>query len=131
VLAAFKKRSKALSRSGSTLECTPVKEIVDGRESERGRTDVTIDYRVDAARVTLRIHAWGDRWVWIDARRSSKAGWVWEFTAEGRFVASNGAREFVERAEATISASYLPDTEVSAAMRAIWLKCLATGPRRV
>jgi hypothetical protein len=130
VLAAFQKRSKALSRRGVTLECTPVKEIVNGRESERGRTDVRMAYRVDGARVELRIHAWGDRWIWVDARRASKSGWVWEFTAEGRFVASNGVRDLVGLAEDTIDSSFLPGTEVVLAMHAIWSKRLATGPRR-
>jgi len=40
---AFHKRHKALSRRGATVECTPVKEIVDGHESDVGRTDVGFD----------------------------------------------------------------------------------------
>ena len=78
LIEALRKRSKALSRRGTKVECTPVKEIVDGQEFERGRTDLTITYRVEGAHVELRVHAWGDRWIWVDARRSSKAGWVWQ-----------------------------------------------------
>ena len=130
VLNAFRKRFRALSRRGATVECTPVKEIVNGRESERGRTDIRIAYRVEGARVELRLHVWGDRWVWVDARRASKAGWIWEFTSEGRFISQNGARNLVARAEETMDASFLPAADVSPTMSAIWSKCLAVGPRR-
>ena len=130
-LEAFRKRSKALSRRGAKVECSPVKEIVDGRESQRGRTDLTVKYRVEGAHVQLRVHAWGDRWVWVDARRSSKAGWVWEYTSAGRFISPDGARGLVELIETTIDCSYLVPADVPAAIAAIWSKCLAVGPRRV
>ena len=131
VIGAFRKRSKALSRRGSTVECTPVKEIVDGQESKLGRTDVTIAYRIEGARIELRLHVWADRWVWVDARRGSKTGWVWEFTDEGRFVSPGGAQDLVRRAEDTIDASYLSAVDVSPAMSKIWSKHLARGPRPI
>jgi hypothetical protein len=129
LLEAFRKRSKALSRRGATVECIPVKEIVDGRESELGRTDVTIRYRGPHAQ--LRVHAWGDRWVWVDARRGSKAGWVWEYTGEGRFISPSGAPGLVQLVEQTMDCAHLAASDVSRAMAAIWSKCLAVGPRRV
>jgi MoxR-like ATPase len=131
VLDAFQKRSRSLSRRGAILECLSVKEIVDGRDYERERTNVSIAYRVSAARVMLRVHAWDDRWVWIDARRASKSGWVWEFTTEGRIVAPGGARALVALAEETLDVSFLPSAEVPSAMSAIWAKRLASGPRPV
>lgn len=131
VLDAFRKRSKSISRRGASLEYTPVKEITNGRESDRSRTDVTIAYRVDGAPVKLRVRAWGDRWVWVDARRVSKSGWVWEFTSEGRLLPSSAARDLVSRTEETMDASFLPVSDVSRTISAIWSKCLATGPRRV
>ena len=127
---AVRKRSKALSREGK-VECIPVKEIVDGKESELGRTDLTIRYRVEGALVQLAVHAWGDRWVWVDVRRSSKAGWVWQYTNEGRFISPGGARGLVELIEKTIGCSYLEASDVSRAIAAIWSKCLAVGPRPV
>jgi hypothetical protein len=131
VLEVFRKRSRAISRRGATVQCVPVKEIVDGIKSQRGRTDVSIAYRIEGARVELRVHAWGDRWVWIDARRHSKSGWVWEFTNEGRFVSPNGARDLVACVEDTLDASFLASSKVSQAMSLIWSKRLSTGPRRV
>ena len=81
-------------------------------------------------RVQLRVQVWGDRWVWVDASRYSKSGWVWEFTSEGRFVSPNGARSLVEHAEAMIIASHKkPAAEVPQAMHDIWSKSLAVGPR--
>jgi hypothetical protein len=131
LLEALRKRSKALSRRGAMVECRPVKEIVDRQESVLGRTDLTIRYRVEGAHVQLRVRAWGDRWIWVDARRSSKAGWVWEYTNEGRFISPSGAGGLVELVEQTMNCAHLAASEVSRAVAAIWSKCLAIGPRRV
>jgi len=131
VLDAFRKRSKAISRLAARPECTPVKEVINGRESQLGRTDIEIRYQLRGAWVDLRFHVWGDRWVWVDARSSSKSGWVWEFTIEGRFISPGGARDLVARAEETISASYKSTDDIPQAMSAIWATCLATGPQRV
>jgi hypothetical protein len=131
VMEAFRKRNRALSRRGATVECTPVKEIVDGRESDIGRTNVHIVYRVERAKVSLRVEVWDDRWVWVDARRSSKSGWVWESTIKGRFVSPGGARDVVAFAEQTLSAANLPAAEVPRAISAIWSQCLAGELRSV
>lgn len=125
----FKKRSRALSRRGATVDCTPVKEIVNGKESRVNRTDVTISYRLNAARVNIRLQVWADRWVWFDARSGSKSGWVWEYTTEGRFVSDNGARDLVMRTEKSMDASHIESSKVAAEMEVIWSTCLATGPR--
>jgi hypothetical protein len=131
LLEAFRKRSRALSRLPATVECIPVREIVDGQESELGRTDLTIKYRAKGTRVQLRVHAWGDRWIWVDARRGSKVGWVWEYTNEGRFISPSGAPGLVQLIEQTMDCAYLATSDVSRAMAAIWSKCLAVGPRPV
>ena len=129
-LEAFRKRSKALARRGAALECLPVKEIVDGRESERARIDVGLSFRDGGSSVSFRIHVWSDRWVWVDARRSSKSGWTWEFTREGRFSGIDGARGLVELAEKSMDASFLSNEDVSPALSRLWTKHLATGPKR-
>jgi hypothetical protein len=132
LLEALRKRSKALSRRGATIECSPVKELVDGRESGLGRTDVTIRYRRgEGPDVQLRVHAWGDRWVWVDARRNSKAGWMWEYTNEGRFILPGGARGLVELIERTMDCAHLAASDVVRAIAALWSRCLAVGPRPI
>jgi hypothetical protein len=52
------KRRRAIAYRGADIECLPVKEIVDGRESPDGRTDLEISFRVRGAPVRLRLHAW-------------------------------------------------------------------------
>lgn len=131
VLEAFRRRSKALSRRGATVECLPVKEVVDGQESSRSRTDVTIKYRVEGAHLQLRVHVWSDRWTWVDARRRSKAGWLWEYRNEGRFLGPKGARGLVELVEKTMDESCLSASDAPRAISAIWSGCLAFGPRSV
>jgi hypothetical protein len=131
VLEAFRKRSRAFARRGAPVECTPVKEIVNGHESEIGRTDVRIVTRVGGTRVRVSLNVWGNRRVWVDARRASKSGWVWEYTAEGRLISRSDERDLVARTENTLNAAYLPDSDVCRAMDAIWSACLASGPRRV
>jgi hypothetical protein len=126
---AFRKRRKAIKRgSGAEVTWTPVKEIIDGRESEYGRTDIYINDKVNGLRVQLTIQVWSDRWVWINARCPTKNGLLWEFTGEGRFVSKNGALGLVECAEKTLSATYLPAPDVSSAISAIWSGYLASGP---
>ena len=125
---AFFKRAKAISRRGANIEIQAIRELLDAK-SERSRTDATITYRVDGAHVQLRVRAWEDRWVWIDIRRRSKVGWVWEYTGEGRFISSKGARGLVEHAEETMAASFLAVEKLPAAIERLWSKCLALGPR--
>lgn len=125
----FKRRTKAIAYRGARVDCVPVKEIVDGKLSDRGRTDVSITYRVNGARIQLRLHVWGDRWVWVDVRRISKHGWTWAYTAEGRFLSSNGARALVDRVAKTMDATWNAESQVPNSLAEIWSKCLAVGPR--
>lgn len=131
VAEAFRRRTKAITRRGAKVECVPVKEIVDGQESDIGRVDLGIAYRISGSPVQLRVHVWGDRWVWVDCRSGSKSGWLWTHTAEGRFVSSKGPRGVIERLEKTIDATWSAPQDVVKSVADIWSKCLATGPRRL
>lgn len=131
VVDSFQKRRKALRHQGVLMESTPVREIIDGRDSEFKRVDITLSYRVDAAKVMLRLAVWGDGWIWVDVRRHSKKGWAWEFTTDGRMSSVEGARALTQCAEATINATMLPSEDVVQAIQAIWVHVLARGPRRV
>lgn len=131
VTLAFGKRRRALASRGLRVEQTPVREIVDGRESDRKRIDMELVYRVDGGRVRFRLHVWSDRWVWIDMRRASKTGWVWEFTAEGRVMPNVSGRDLVMRAEESVDASFLVESEVPKKLCAIWSSAIASGPRAI
>jgi hypothetical protein len=128
---AFLARRRAIRVHNAQLETAVLLDRADarGRELERGET--TLAFRVDGRGVLIRVHAWEDRWVWLDARHSSKAGWIWQFTAQGRLVKSPRTPAVISRVESMMRAAYLPPTEVPRAMAAIWVHCLAPGPARV
>lgn len=126
---ALRRRAKAITYRGAKIECIPVKEIVDGKESDIRRVDLKLSYRVVRVPVKLQLHVWDDRWVWVDVRQSSRIGWAWEYTAEGRFLSSNGARDLIGRLEKTIDATWAAHKDAKKSVDEIWSKCLATGPR--
>jgi hypothetical protein len=60
---------------------------------------------------------------------SSEAGWVWEYTYEGRFGSPHGTRDLIHAVEETLDLSYgSPETVVEDVSR-LWSRLLATGPR--
>jgi hypothetical protein len=128
---AFATRRRAIRFVGGQLESVVTRDIADsrGRELERGET--TLTFRVDGRSVIVRVHAWEDRWLWVDARHSSKRGWMWEFTSQGRFLPAAGARGVVTKVEAMMRAAHLPPADVPRSMSAIWERTLASGPKRV
>lgn len=79
---AFRRRAKAITHRGVKVKCVSVKEIVNGQERDTGRVDLNISYRISGSPVRLRVHTWGDRWVWVDLRSGSKGGCVWAHTVE-------------------------------------------------
>jgi hypothetical protein len=122
LLSSLRRRRKAIRHRTRTLRFERVSDSIDGSESAK----VEIECVLLAPRTVLRLSAWEDRWVWVDARRSGKIGWVWQFTAEGRLLGNRLARELVSAFEASIG-----DQGSEAALRAIWAPILAQGPRRV
>jgi hypothetical protein len=114
---------------GAELEASLVPEVdAHGREFVRGQ--FTLQMRVDGRSVLVRLHAWPDRWVWVDARHSVRGGWRWEFTAEGRFLPAPGPRALCARLEQMLRAAHLPPARVPEAMHHIWDHALAPGGRR-
>ena len=78
----------------------------------------------------LRVHAWEDRWLWIDARHSSKLGWLWEFNTEGRLLPPPSPTAVITRIEAMMDVAHQPPADVPRLMSAIWTHALARGLRR-
>jgi hypothetical protein len=127
---ALHKRAKAIKHRGVKIESQRVKEIKNGVESPIARLDVKLTYRIEQ-RVTLTVAVWPDRWIWVDARRSSKRGWLWASTLEGRFLARAGAPDLVRHIEATLDASHGPHDHVPHKIAAVWAGSLAHGPREL
>ena len=77
--------------------------------------------------IVLRLFVWGDRWVWIDVRRSSKKGWLFEWESSGR-VLQDSERIVVSALEQSfLYAKTSNETELIK----IWNKVLFNGPKRI
>jgi hypothetical protein len=122
LLSSLTRRRKAIKHRVRALRAERVSDSSDGLESAK----VEIQCDLLAPRTMLRLNAWADRWIWVDARRSGKSGWVWQFTTEGRLLGDQLARELVAALEASIGAQ-----GIESDLRAIWAPILAQGPRRV
>ena len=128
---AFAARRRAIRFIGARLESVVAPDGADSRGHELERGETMLAFRVDGRSVILRVHAWQDRWLWVDARHSSKRGWTWEFTAQGRFLPAAGARAVVAKVEEMLRAAHLPPADVPRSMAVIWARTLAAGPKRV
>jgi len=128
---AFAARRRAIRFVGAQLESVVTPDAADARGCEQERGETMLAFRVDGRSVILRVHAWEDRWLWIDARHSSKRGWVWEFSMQGRLLPAAGARGIVTKVEEMMRAAHLPAAEVTKSMATIWARTLAAGPKRV
>jgi len=126
---AFERRRRALHLLDAEIESHLVPDT-DARGADFHRSETAIQLRIDGRSVIVRVHAWPDRWVWVDARHSVRGGWQWQFTTQGRFIV-DGARALVANAEKTVHAAHRPAGEVPAAMHAIWDGVLISGIRRI
>ena len=124
---AFRKRGKAIRHRLRDLAIERVIERNDGDEQEKLEIACPLGH---GKAIGLKLDVWDDRWVRIDVRRASKAGWVWEFTAEGRLPGSDAARKLVLLFEGSLSAGH-GDERAAVELEKIWDSALATGPRAV
>jgi hypothetical protein len=129
VTACVKKRSRAIKYRGAKMRFDRVKELEVGIDAGARRVDLEISHRIQGSLISVRLVAWGDRWVWVDARKGGKSGWVWFKTIEGRFIGPNGAQDLMRRLEATLDVSHQQDPQ--AHIEEIWSSCLAQGPKRL
>jgi hypothetical protein len=123
---ALRKRGKPIRYRKSDISIEPVIERTNGEEREK----LEIECPFHGTTTRLCVHVWDDRWIWIDARRSSKAGWVWQYSTEGRLVGSHSARDFVALFEESLSAGHW-DEQAPARLENVWKPALATGPKAV
>jgi hypothetical protein len=126
---AFERRDRALRLLDAEVETQLVPDCIHGMDFHRGET--TIQLRVDGRSVIVRAQVWPDHWLWIDARHSVRGGWMWQFTAQGRFVHPGGARALVSNVEKMLRTAQRPASEVPGAMHAIWNGALIAGQHRI
>jgi hypothetical protein len=80
-------------------------------------------------RTVVRLLVWPDRWIWIDARQSSKAGWIWQFTTEGRLRGGLPAATLSQALEDSLAAAHAGSQASSEELRKLWEPLLARGPQ--
>src|ERR1700687_369405 len=96
VAVAFRKRRKSLSHRAESAEYAKVYEVAGTRKTERLEVHLPMwDWGL------LRLHAWPDRMIWLDACRPSKKGWVWAWTYEGRLLGECAASDVIKALEET------------------------------
>lgn len=123
---AYRKRRKSLSHRASSADLAKTYELVETERMERLEI-----YLPNYDKVVLRLHAWPDRSIWLDARRSSKQGWVWSWTHEGRLLRSHGAKEVIEALEETLDTLFEMNSLRTQELSGPWNALLAQGPKEV
>jgi hypothetical protein len=123
---AFRKRRKALAHKTRLAEHAKVYELVDGEKMERLEIEL-----VEYEKITLRLHAWPDRLIWLDARRSAKRGWAWVWHYDGRLLGRSSPSKVIEALE--VSRALLHDMNASRTqfLAEPWARLIARGPRPV
>ncbi len=79
----------------------------------------------------LRLHAWPDRWVWLDARCPTKKGWAWSWTYEGRLLGEHSASAIIKTIEDTLGPLHRMDSSKTDEFSTLWKPLLARGPVEV
>ena len=126
IAVAFRKRRKSLSHRTDRAECSKVFEQLSSEREERLEIDL-----VQRDRSSLRLWAWPERHIWLDARRSTKVGWAWEWTHEGRLLGEKTAREVIVAVEETHAMLYNMNAGRVQALFGPWTQLLARGPKLV
>lgn len=123
VVDSFRKRRKAIKHYARDIICNKIEER-DGSKVLQERLELKIR---DGA-CTIRMHAWSDRYIWLDCRKPAKSGWDWSWTHEGRLLGDD-ARQLVEKLERTIKLSWIMTPDCVSDFGEIWTGSLATGPK--
>ena len=115
---AFRRRSRALKRSFSTVKLEKILERTDGLVRER--IDVRLQKRQSPKSLVFSVHFWADRWLWVDIREGGDRGWKFEWTIEGRLSGQKSAVDIVEAITVTDRALFNINGDHADAINAIW-----------
>jgi len=126
IVESLRRRGRSLKYSGGLLRVERV--IETSPEGDRERLEVLYRASRRPRAPMVRVHAWSDRWVWVDAREQGNEGWKWSCEAQGRFARQPVGKELVRALEGTIRIVGAA-AEREANFRQIWLPLLAAGPR--
>lgn len=125
VYESVRRRSKAIRHRGGTLTYARVIE----RENECETEKLEFSYRSNRAKTSpvIRMYVWSDRWVWIDARKSAKRGWEWEWTGEGRVFGPSIGQFLTKAFENSISEMTRNNENTASNIEVIWNSLLSDG----
>jgi len=127
LLDAMRKRSKALGKKFRRIAF----ETATDESLDLPLEKLQISFQ-QGARTQIQVILWSDRWVWLDARESSKRGWKWSCTFDGRLAGGRSESELllaVEHFSALLPGDGLAGDIKSASQ--IWDNMLVKGPRLI
>lgn len=123
------KRSKALKHN--TQSCS-FERVWEGElDSRIEKIEICLNLHDDSRGTRVRLYAWDNGWLWLDARAAQKKGWRWEWSYEGRRLGEFDGRDIVAALEDTISAASFREAGETDDFTEIWQNMLARGPAPV
>jgi len=126
----FSKVRKSIKYDSRDLKFNKVMDIVDERKAEK--IEISIGSSLSRDGIRIRFYAWDDRWLWIDARKSQKTDWEWEYSIEGRMSGAASERQLMEALKSFNKDTYIFHSEnVIQEANLHWNKLIATGPKAI
>jgi hypothetical protein len=123
VVESLRRRRKAISHKSAAIRVERIREVDGNCETEKLEINLKL-----YDKISVRLHAWQTRWIWLDVRKSSKRGWVWSWEQEGRPLPPLGGREIVDALETTHDLAFDMNAARTHEFTAIWAPMLARGP---
>lgn len=123
------KRSKTLKHNTQGFSCERVWEADE--ESKIEKIEIEFDLYDDSRGTAVRLSAWEDGWLWIDAYALKKNGRRWEWSYEGRLLGEFNGRDVIAALEDTINTASFRKAGKTDDFTEIWHKMLARGPAPV
>jgi hypothetical protein len=123
---AFRKRRKSLSHRAESAEYTKVYEMVGAVKEERLEIHLPM-----WSWGRLRLVAWPNRFIWLDARCPTKKGWAWSWTYDGRLLGEYAAPDVIKAIEDTLGPLHNMDSSKTGEFCKPWIRLLARGPTEV
>ena len=96
IISATQSRAAELERRYRAVSCRKIMVEQTGGLREGVALELT---RIEPLYRLIRVHAWDDRWVWIDARQADKTRWIWSWTLEGRLAPGLGGLHLLDAIE--------------------------------
>jgi hypothetical protein len=125
IVASVRKRSKSIKHKVRKYSFTKVIEKNGSEEIEK----LEIQFILPVNNATIRIYLWEDRWMWIDIRESSKQGWMFDWSKEGRIGGKNSI-DIRQAIESTITLSSSLRDGRSRDFEACWSQIALGGPKK-